>query len=49
MKNVTPTHKSSIRKVGSALFFVVGFVYAIWELRMIWRELATAIHKLKKR
>lgn len=48
MRNVTPLRKSPIRKVCTALFFVVGFIYAIWELRMIWRELASAIHKLKK-
>jgi hypothetical protein len=47
MKNVTPRRSPS--PALKAIFFLIGFLYAAWETRVLWRELTSAIRKLRNR
>jgi|GEM_PF-2149083 len=50
MKNVTPRHPSLGRsRIGRLLFFFVGLLFAVWELRAFWHGLTDSLRKLRNR
>ena len=45
MKDVTPRRSSTKRSFGKAILFIAGLIYAVRELRSLWRELAALLRR----